>query len=123
MKKFLMILAIVLASLVSSCNPKNGLENYSAPIRTENIGKQVIKAHKVVIDRQGFNVTCKNEGISSDLDKWSKTAFMSYEERNPIVEYYYVKPQDSTSIYRLDLNIIDNDTTFVLEIRKTYNKN
>lgn len=123
MKKFLMILAIVLASLVSSCNPKNGLENYSAPIRTENIGKQVIKARRIVIDRQGFNITCKDEGISSDLAMWSKAAFKSYEDKNSIIEYYYVKPQDSTSVYRLDLNIVKKDTTFILEIRKTYTKN
>lgn len=122
MKKFLLTFVIVIVSMLSSCNPRGSIENYSSPLHTENIGQQVIKARRIVIDRQGFNVICKDENISSELDRWSKVAFKSYEEQKAIIEYYYVKPQDSTSVYRLDLNIMKNDTTFVLEIRKMHNK-
>lgn len=118
MKKIILILAIVVMSLVA-CSPKvTSPDSYSSHILTETIGTQAIKAHKMSLDRPGFNNICKDEGISSELGSWAQAAFKTYESHKAVVEYYFIK-EDSvpTTVYRLDLDIVGRDTTFVLEIR------
>lgn len=121
MKKAFFILLIVILSLVG-CSPKT-TDTFGAPLHTEIIGTQAIIAKKYVLDREKFDKRCKGERISSNLDKWSKVSFRSYEDGSGFAQYYFVTedpvPGVSEKMYRLDLDIVESDTTFVLEIRTT----
>ena len=122
MKKIILILTIVFMSLVA-CSPKvSSPDSYSSHILTETIGTQAIKAHKMSLNRPGFNNICKDEGISSELGSWAQAAFRAYEDDKVLVEYYFIKDDSvPTTVYKLDLDIVGRDTTFVLEIRNTIN--
>ena len=121
MKKAFLILFIVLVTMLG-CSPKT-TQNFGSPLNTEIIGTQAIYARKYLYDRARFDNRCKEEKISSDLANWSKVAFKGYEDRQGFYQYYFVVedpvPGVSEKMYKLDLDLAEEDTTFILEIRTT----
>ena len=107
--------------LLLSCGPRvTQADSYSSPMLTETIGTQAIKATRTSQNRQWFNKICRDEGISSSLDNWAKAAFKAYEDQKGVIEYYFIKEDTLVStVYKLDLEVVDKDTLFILETRKT----
>ena len=120
MKNFLIVFIISMLALFSCGTKKEATEmTYGMPVSTTQIEKYSIKAVRHVTSRPGFNKICKDEGISSDLKRWSKASFKSWEDQKMVDQYYYIKDTDHPEeIYRLDLEIVGRDTTFVIETRK-----
>lgn len=122
MKKLLLAFTFVLISLLA-CGPKENIVNnsYSSPIYTEIIGEQAIMTKRHALDRPGFDKICKKERITSNLNMWSSAAFKGYEDGDKIIQYYFVTEDSvkalSEKFYKLDLDIMNKDTLFLLEIR------
>lgn len=121
MKKLLLTFTFVLISLLA-CGPKENIVNsYSSPIHTEIIGDQAIMTKRHALDRPGFDKICKKERITSNLNMWSSAVFKGYEDGDKVIQYYFVTEDSvkalSEKFYKLDLDIMNKDTLFLLEIR------
>lgn len=122
MKKILNFIFVTLLVTLMACKSTSCVTYGN--IHQNEIGTQAIMTEKFVLNSSDFKKKCKEEKISSKLSKWNKVSFRSYEDQVAIVQYYYIKEEDYDSIvankmYRLKLMIVDRDSTFNLEIRKT----
>ena len=100
---------------------------FGGSVQTELIGRQTIKSNEHSLKRQDFNKICSEYLIPSDLKKWKETVLKDFETGTPIKEYVFLKNVDESKatvfdIYRTRLNIVNNDTTFILMHRQTFTK-
>lgn len=100
---------------------------FGGSVQTELIGRQTIKSNEHSLKRQDFNKICSEYRIPSDLKKWKETVLKDFETGIPIKEYVFLKNVDESKatvfdVYRTKLNIVNNDTTFILTHRQTFTK-
>lgn len=100
---------------------------FGGSVQTELIGRQTIKSNEHSLKRQDFNKICSEYRIPSDLKKWKETVLKDFETGTPIKEYVFLKNVDESKatvfdVYRTKLNIVNNDTTFILTHRQTFTK-
>ena len=100
---------------------------FGGSVQTELIGTQTIKSNEHSLKRQEFNKICSDYHIPSDLGKWKESVFKDFETGAPIKEYVFLKNVDESKamvfdVYRIKLNIVNNDTTFILTHRQTFTK-
>ena len=100
---------------------------FGGSVPTELIGRQTIKSNEHSLKRQDFNNICLEYRIPSDLNKWKESVFKDFETSAPIKEYVFLKNVDESKatvfdVYRTKLNIVNNDTTFILTHRQTFTK-
>lgn len=122
MKKILHLIFFSLMFVVVACKTSSCMTYGN--VHPDMIGKQVINTEEYRFTYDEFKKKCKEEGISSKLSKWNLAAFKSYEDKKAIKQYFYIKPSDFDSIvankmYKLNLIIVNKDTTYSLVIRKT----
>lgn len=100
---------------------------FGGSVQTELVGRQTIKSNEHSLKRQEFNKICSDYHIPSDLGKWKETVLKDFETGTPIKEYVFLKNVDESKatvfdVYRTKLNIVNNDTTFILTHRQTFTK-
>ena len=121
--------AIMILSVLSCGTSKETTSEmiFGGSVQTELIGRQTIKSNEHSLKRQDFNKICSEYRIPTDLGKWKETVLKDFETGVPIKEYVFLKNVDESKatvfdIYRTKLNIVNNDTTFILTHRQTFTK-
>lgn len=121
--------AIMMLSVLSCGTSKQTISEmiFGGSVQTELIGRQTIKSNEHSLKRPDFNKICSEYHIPSDLKKWKETVLKDFETGAPIKEYVFLKNVDESKatvfdIYRTKLNIVNNDTTFILTHRQTFTK-
>lgn len=94
-------------------------------VDTRFINKTRTQSKTYILSRSSFEKFCVQQGIPSDINIWYNTSFTDYETGKNIPQRVITKDDNKkddfiSDVYRLQLKIEENDTSFVILYRKTY---
>lgn len=115
MKKFIFGLFVTLG-LLFSCHTSDSVINYGANVDTSEVGQKAIISKKYSFNRERFNIFCQTSKIPSNINLWYNASFKDYETSKVVQQRVYLKNND---VYRLNLNVVNRDTTFIVLHRHT----
>lgn len=119
LSKLLIATSLISIVVVSSCDPtKNAASDPYTNINTQNIGQGLMIADTVKVKRSQFNEICTNENIPNDLLLWGNIVMRNDGDGKRTMKWMYINDESSVFNVRLDINE-KNDTTFIVETRKT----
>lgn len=104
-------IAIVIL-MATACSPRVN-ESIAKDIQTQVI-KSNIKEYKSM---DGFRQYCDSLNIPNDLELWDRTVFRSYESRKIVDEYFYIRYDSASDVFRVKIEVNDEDTAIVVTHR------
>lgn len=102
----------IVVLMMIACNPKVS-DNIAKDIQTQSIQSTTKKYDS----KNGLVGYCDSLNIPNDLELWERTVFKGYESNKIVEEYFYIRYDDTSDVFRVKISVEGNDTSIVVTHR------